>query len=163
MAALAVRAHMRQKHGDAVHDAHQIDAEHPLPLTLRQFGDFAGPAADAGIVADEMHAPERVDGPVRRVLQRSAVGRIAYETAQAIRIGAERVYRLGERRLLDVGQGDLHAFAQKASREFQAEAAAAARHERRLALEIAQRAASRFLVNNSPGRLRHFRTPNKSA
>ena len=53
MTALAVLADVRQEAPDAVHDAHQVDVDHPAPIIDRDLVDAAA-TCDAGIVADDM-------------------------------------------------------------------------------------------------------------
>ena len=76
MAAFAMGADMRQEAFDAVQHAHQVDVDHPSPIIERDVVDAAA-GGDAGIVADHMHIPERIERGLRRALDACRVGHIA--------------------------------------------------------------------------------------
>ena len=74
---VAVLDEVRQERAVAVDDAPQVDLEHPAPLVLDDPLAARRPdAGDAGVVAQHVHAAERVDRRVAQAVDRVAVGHV---------------------------------------------------------------------------------------
>ncbi len=100
--ALPVRLDPRHEGDDAVDDAAEVDAEHPVPVLVRRVGDVVE-EVDAGVVAEDVHVPEDALGLVGGTRERLAVGDVQLDR---VHVAAE----LGRRRLEVVGAdvGDRH-------------------------------------------------------
>ena len=76
-----------------------------------------GPArADAGVVVDEVHGAELLQGPVTQVADRRGVGHVGHGGDDVGAGRGELVRGLLERVLLDVGEHDLHPLGRGPSR-----------------------------------------------
>ena len=96
----------RQERVHAVHDPEQVDAQHPLPQLERRVDDPA--PADPRVVAHDVH---RAEGLQRAVPYGVDVGGVRDVGRHAEHGGPrrrERRDRLGQRRLLHVGQHEAH-------------------------------------------------------
>src|SRR6185312_2330588 len=142
MAALAMRADVRQEGGDPMDDAHQIDADRPIPLRRRDL--VGGPAADAdtGIVADHMHLAEGSKGLGCGALDRGAVGDVAEHALHRRSGRGELAPHRIERARLDIGEHHLHAGLCERVAQCETDAARAAGDEGALTSEVAHHAAS---------------------
>ncbi len=72
----ALRQHVRQEGGDAVHDAHQIDVDDPAPRVERNGVDAAA-AADAGVIAEDVDCAEGLQRPGGGALHAGCVRHVA--------------------------------------------------------------------------------------
>ena len=76
MGLLAMLFHMWDEGLQAVHDAHQVDADNPLPAFRRHlFQRSAG--AHAGVVAKDMDITKSGNSPLRRIPDRIRIRNIA--------------------------------------------------------------------------------------
>ena len=103
--ALAVRLDPGNERDDAVDDAAEIDAEHPVPVLVRRVCDVVE-EVDAGVVAEDMDVPENALGLVRGTSERFAIGHVEldrmYVTADLPHRGLEVIGSY-------VGDRDAHA------------------------------------------------------
>ena len=136
VAGIALRRfeHQRREHAHAVRDAHEVDADDPLPVLQRVLPDQAA-RAHAGVVEDEMrHAEARQ----RRRAHRLDLVRLRHVEAEREHLGAQRLDLRGglvQRVLLHVGHHEVHAAGGGQARGLQAEARCRARDDRGPALE----------------------------
>ncbi len=110
MRVAALLEHPGHEGPDAVEQAEEVHAEHPLPVGGGALPGDPG-LEHAGVVAEQVHRAEAV---VRRVGEGPHLGLAAYVGADPERLGAE-ARRLGDRLVeggrLDVGEHDVHPLA----------------------------------------------------
>ena len=134
MPALAVRLDPRHEGDDAVDHPAEVDAEHPVPVLVGRVGDVVE-EVDAGVVAEDVHVAEGALGLVRGSRERVAVGHVELD-----RMDVAAELGLASSRW----SGRMSAIAtfiprREGSRHSQPDAAATARDERDLALDLAHR------------------------
>ena len=113
--------HHRREHAHPVGHAHQVDADHPLPVARRVLPDEP-PAADAGVVEDEARHAE---GLPRGRAQRVHLGRLRHVQPEG-QHGRPEAADLGRRGLqrvgLHIGHDHAHAAPRREPARLQAEA-----------------------------------------
>src|SRR6266542_5494705 len=115
--------HDRQEDADAVDDAPQMGAEHPLPVCEGALPDGAAGAADAGVVADDVYGPKRLEGLLRELLHLLRLRDVGAHRQDRRAALPHLGVGLVEGALFDVREDDLHAFGGKAFGEAAADAA----------------------------------------
>ena len=135
--ALAALHEVGEERPVPVDHAPQVDLEHPPPLVLEHpLAARCRPAGDAGVVAQHVHAPERVDGGVAEPIDGVAVGDVGRHTDR-LRAGCgDRRDRIVELGFLDVGEDDVHAGASEPLGERPAHARACPGDHCRLPCEV---------------------------
>ena len=115
--------------------APEVDADHPLPRRERHLPRQPA-AADAGVVAEHVHAAEARDGGVGERLHLRGVGHVGDD---AFDLGA-RLAQLGdrvvERGRFDVTDDDPGAFGREPTGQREPDPARAARDDRDFSVEI---------------------------
>ena len=135
MAALAVGADVRNERADAMHDAHQVDIEHPAPAIELDVVDTAT-AGNTGIVANHVHVSERVICCLGGTLDTDRIGHIAVDAAHIRADVVKTLHRSSQCVRLDIGKHHLHARLRKGPPERETDTTGAARHECCLAGEF---------------------------
>ena len=127
--------HAGHEAADRVHDAVEVDAEHPLPIAQRALPQQSA-REDAGVVAQHMRAAMVGERRVGQLLDRIGVGDIGDNGGRSAADALDELDRLGERRRFDVGRHDEHLFVREPPGERATDAAARARDHCRLAREL---------------------------
>jgi hypothetical protein len=133
--ALAVRLDPGDERHDAVDDAAEVDAEHPVPVLVRRVGDVVE-QVDAGVVAEHVHVPERALRLVGGAGERLPVGHVQPDRED---VAAERRRRLLEMVGPHVGDRDVHAGGEERPGHAEADPAPASRDEGDPAFDVAHR------------------------
>ena len=124
MAARRVGEEVGQERVQAVHDAPQVDPQHPLPVGQGEVGDVAAPT-DAGVVAEQVDPAEARHHGVGEGLHRRRVAHVGHDAGDP-ELGGGGLESTG----LDVGDHHGHALASQARRQRPADAAGPARDDR---------------------------------
>jgi hypothetical protein len=136
MAFGAVLPDQRQEGLEAMHHAHEIDADVPVPLLRRQLGDRAAVDRDAGIVAGDVQRSEFPDGGRSGRLHRGAIRHVGRNRN---RLGAKPAH-LRERRIepvaADIAQHHGHPLARETARQAEPDPTGRARYDRGLAVQL---------------------------
>jgi hypothetical protein len=135
--------HRRHERAQAVHDAHHVDAEHPVPIAQRGLPDQPA-GADAGVVEHEMRCAE---APQRIGRQRVDLGGARHVDALRQHLRAQAGDLRGralQRVALHVGHHDVHALARGDARGFEPETRARAGDHGRAALEALHHISSQW-------------------
>ena len=139
MPAFAVLKHMRHESLQAVQDAVEVDAEHPVPLGTGQFPDCGVDGAGAGhpgVVAKDVHLAEGVYGPLGQVedaFPDHGVDRHADDLGLAL---PKLLHRPVQGILLDVGEHHPHSGGSEPFGQREADAAGGTGHHGGLASEV---------------------------
>ena len=124
--------HAGHEAADGVHDAVEVDAEHPLPIAQRALPQQSA-REHAGVVAQHVRAAMVGERSVGQLLHRIGVGDVGDDGGRSATDALDELDGLGERGRFDIGRDDEHAFVREPSGERAADAAAGARDHRRLA------------------------------
>ena len=135
MTAVAVRLDPGDERHDAVDDAAEVDAEHPVPVLVRRVGDVVE-EVDPGVVAEHVHVAERPLRLVRRACECLPVGHVQPDRED---VGAECGRRLLEVVSPYIGDRDLHAGGDECPGQAEADPAPASRDEGDLAFDVPHR------------------------
>jgi hypothetical protein len=127
----------------AVHDAHEVHADHPLPIGLGNGAEL--PAhTDARVVADDVHLAECRDRRTRRVLDARAARDVALHALGCDAAGSQTGERRIEIVLVDAREHHPHAGSAKRFGQRVTEAGRCACDERGLAAEVLHDRCRRF-------------------
>lgn len=118
-----------------MHDAHEVDIEHPSPAIQRDVVNSAA-SGDTGIVANDVYVSECVMCCLRGALDADNIGDIAVDTAHLRTCVVKAFYRSGQCVRFDIGEHHLHARFRKGPAECETDATGTPRHERCLAGEF---------------------------
>jgi hypothetical protein len=123
VATLPVRLDARHERDDAVDDAAEVDAEHPVPVLVGRVGDVVE-EVDPGVVAEHGDLAEHLLRLVGGARERLAVGDVELDRVHVeLRCGCLEVV------VADVGDCDPHARVHERPRHAEPDAAAAAGDE----------------------------------
>ena len=127
--------HHRREHAHAVHHAHQVDAEHPVPVLQRVLPDQPADA-DTGVVEHEAgRAEARQRGRAQR-LDLGCLRHVQPERQHRRAGGGDLGSRPVQRILLHVGHDHVHALARGDARGLEAETGRRTGDDGRAALEM---------------------------
>ena len=130
MALVPAREHCRDEGFDPVDDTPHVHAERPSPVVQLVVPHLTGcTCAHAGVVAHEVHRAERVQRGIAQRLDRREVGDVGDDAEHVETFGFQVLDCRLQRRLLDVGQHDLHALTGEAFSHRPADAAGSARDD----------------------------------
>lgn len=136
MPAFAVALDQRHEGLDAVDDAMKVDADHPVEVPVADLIERRADEADAGVVHQHIDAPETPLHVAGRLLHPLAVGDVEDGgrglNAEPLDFGTGAL----ERRLLDVGGGDVDLGAGQRAGDAEADARRRAGDEGGLSLEL---------------------------
>jgi hypothetical protein len=133
--ALALRHQLRREDLAPVHHPHQVDAHEPAPVALG-VGEWVSAGVDAGVVADEVDAPELAQRALEQRLDGGAlrdVGVHGQRTHPALAQLGAGLLGGGE---VDVGHDDLHPLPRQRAADPPADPARAPRHHGHPAPEL---------------------------
>jgi hypothetical protein len=98
--------HGRQEGANPVDDAEHVDAKRPRPVARLAVPQGTEPAADAGVVDQQVNPIEARQDGLRQSFDSRGIGDITDMRLDVEAARAERRLRRFERRRLDVGQDD---------------------------------------------------------
>jgi hypothetical protein len=128
--ALTMRLDPGHERDDAVDDAAEVDAEHPVPVLVGRVGDVVE-EVDPGVVAEDVDVPEDVLGLVRGPRERLAVGHVELD-----RVDVELGFRGFEMVGPHVGDRHSHSGRDERLRHPEADSAAASGDERNSSFHV---------------------------
>ncbi len=118
--------HDRQERADAVDDAVQVDADHPLPQ-LDRIAPRVADAEDPGVVAQHVRGAETIDGELGELVDRGFRRGVADHGGDVGTGLAEAPFDVAQLRRVDVGEHDAHPLRNEALGEGQADAGGTSR------------------------------------
>jgi hypothetical protein len=145
MPLFAMRLHVRQENFDALHRAHEVDADDPAPVAQRHALGEAS-ARDARVVAEDMHLAKGGHRLRGGALKRLAARNVAHRAFDAWAMIGETCKSRRQRWLLDVGEHDVHAFGKERACEREPDAAGTTGDECGLAGERLHPSTARILA-----------------
>ncbi|MNE00990.1 hypothetical protein D3C80_934150 [compost metagenome] len=140
VAVILLRQHARDKTADAMGHAHDVDADHPLPILL---GGGPQRATDQypGVVEQQVRGAEARIGRKRQLLDLLRLGDITFHRQHA-RARRQQLHRTLQVLLVDVGQRQAHALIGAGNRQFATEAAGGAGNDGDFVVQWAHQAKS---------------------
>ena len=87
----------------AVHDAVQVHLHETLPYVVVHLSDGKQVVHDAGVVHDDVHLPERLDGAVDHALHVVSVRHVHLDDVQLVSVLGQLLLERGESLLVEVG------------------------------------------------------------